>query len=107
MQFSETASCISYFCHVCNLFSDCGSSTECCFVKCPFRDYDKADQGAVQVPIFYDDNLASIPVHAVNLKNASLETVLDKALEGKGVSYRIEDGVVYLSKKKRGRQLPR
>ena len=36
---------------------------------------------------FYDDNLASIPVHAVNLKNASLETVLDKAL------------VVYLSKK--------
>ena len=33
---------------------------------------------------FYDDNLASIPVHAVNLKNASLETVLDKALEGKG-----------------------
>ena len=25
---------------------------------------------------FYDDNLASIPVHAVNLKNASLETVL-------------------------------
>ena len=42
---------------------------------------------------------ASIPVHAVNLKNASLETVLDKALEGKGVSYRIEDGVVYLSKK--------
>lgn len=22
------------------------------FVKCPFRDYDKADQGAVQVPIF-------------------------------------------------------
>lgn len=41
---------------------------------------------------FYDDNLASIPVHAVNLKNASLETVLDKALEGKGVSYRIEDG---------------
>ena len=48
---------------------------------------------------FYDDNLASIPVHAVNLKNASLETVLDKALEGKGVSYRIEDGVVYLSKK--------
>ena len=30
---------------------------------------------------FYDDNLASIPVHAVNLKNASLETVLDKALE--------------------------
>lgn len=52
VQFSETASCISYFCHVCNLFSDCGSSTECCFVKCPFRDYDKADQGAVQVPIF-------------------------------------------------------
>ena len=48
---------------------------------------------------FYDDNLASIPVHAVNLKNASLETVLDKALKGKGVSYRIEDGVVYLSKK--------
>lgn len=38
-------------------------------------------------------------IDAVNLKNASLETVLDKALEGKGVSYRIEDGVVYLSKK--------
>ena len=28
------------------------AQTECCFVKCPFRDYDKADQGAVQVPIF-------------------------------------------------------
>ena len=51
--FQKLASCISYFCHVCNLFSDCGSSAECCFVKCPFRDYDKADQGAVQVPIFF------------------------------------------------------
>mgnify|MGYP007041516869 CR=1 FL=1 len=28
------------------------AAAECCFVKCPFRDYDKADQGAVQVPIF-------------------------------------------------------
>lgn len=48
---------------------------------------------------FYDDALSSTQIHAVNLKNASIKQVLDKALAGKGITYRIDENVVYLTKK--------
>jgi len=52
-----------------------------------------------QYQFFYDDKLADVTVESVNAHNASLETVLNMALEGKGISYRIEEEVVYLSGK--------
>lgn len=46
---------------------------------------------------FYDDKLAEMPVNAIEVKNGSLQTVLDAALKGKGITYKIEDNIVYLS----------
>lgn len=47
---------------------------------------------------FYDDELAAIPVASLKVSNSSLTNVLDKALSGKGITYRIDDNVVYLSR---------
>lgn len=47
---------------------------------------------------FYDDELAAIPVTSLKVSNSSLTNVLDKALSGKGITYRIDDNVVYLSR---------
>lgn len=47
---------------------------------------------------FYDDELAAIPVASLKVSNSSLTSVLDKALSGKGITYRIDDNVVYLSR---------
>lgn len=46
---------------------------------------------------FYDDKLAETPVNAIDVKNGSLQKVLDEALNGKGITYKIEDNIVYLS----------
>lgn len=46
---------------------------------------------------FYDDKLAETPVNAIDVKNGSLQSVLDAALQGKGITYKIEDNIVYLS----------
>lgn len=46
---------------------------------------------------FYDDKLAETPVNAIDVKNGSLQKVLDEALHGKGITYKIEDNIVYLS----------
>ena len=35
---------------------------------------------------FYDDKLAETPVNAIDVKNGSLQSVLDAALQGKGNS---------------------
>ena len=40
---------------------------------------------------FYDDKLAEMPVNAIDVKNGSLQSVLDAALQGKGITYKIED----------------
>lgn len=48
---------------------------------------------------FYDDALSAMPVRSVNVKNASIREVLDKVLVGKDISYRIDENVVYLTKK--------
>ena len=45
---------------------------------------------------FYDDKLAEMPVNAIDVKNGSLQSVLDAALQGKGITYKIEDNIVYL-----------
>ena len=40
---------------------------------------------------FYDDNLASMRIESLNVKDVSLVEVLDKALKGKNVVYKIDD----------------
>ena len=35
--------------------------------------------------------------NAIDVKNGSLQSVLDAALQGKGITYKIEDNIVYLS----------
>lgn len=47
---------------------------------------------------FYDDDLASIPVSSLNVSNSSLTNVLDRVLKGQGVTYKVDDNVVYLSR---------
>ncbi len=58
----------------------------------------KEIKSQVDYQFFYDDELASMPIESLNVSNSSISEVLDKALEGKGVSYRIDENVVYLSK---------
>ncbi len=47
---------------------------------------------------FYNDDLAKLEVNEINAKNEPLKSVLDKLFAGTGISYKIVDDVVYLSK---------
>lgn len=58
----------------------------------------KQIQSQSQYQFFYDDDLADTPISSVNAKDASVEEVLNTALAGKGISYRVDENVVYLSK---------
>lgn len=46
---------------------------------------------------FYEDKIGDIKVGPLELHNASIEEVLNKSLAGKGVTYKVEDKVIYLS----------
>jgi TonB-linked SusC/RagA family outer membrane protein len=48
---------------------------------------------------FYNDNLSSVTLNAVNVKKASIETVLNKLFAGTDIVYKISDNVIYLSRK--------
>lgn len=58
----------------------------------------KKIQAQKKYQFFYDDKLATIPIAAINVKDAPIEKVLAQFLKDKGVSYRIEDNIVYLKK---------
>lgn len=58
----------------------------------------KQIQSQSQYQFFYDDDLADTPISSINVKDASVEEVLKTALAGKGISYRVDENVVYLSK---------
>ena len=62
-------------------------------------DYDKADQGAVQVPIFLWWQSGFHSCTCSEFEECFVGNRFGQGARGKGVSYRIEDGVVYLSKK--------
>ena len=55
-------------------------------------------QSQSQYQFFYDDELANTPIGSVNASGSSVEEVLDQALAGKGISYVVDDNVIYLSK---------
>lgn len=46
---------------------------------------------------FYNDKLSTVSVEPLNVKDASLEEVLNTLLRNKNVSYKIEENIVYLS----------
>ena len=56
----------------------------------------KQIQSQSKYQFFYDDNLASMRIESLNVKDVSLVEVLDKALKGKDIVYKIDDNVVYL-----------
>lgn len=56
-------------------------------------------QSNSQYQFFYNDKLSTITVDALNVKNASLEKVLNILLKGKNISYKIEENIIYLSDK--------
>ena len=58
----------------------------------------KQIQSQSQYQFFYDDDLADTQVQSVNAQDASVEEVLEQALAGKGIEYRVDENVVYLSK---------
>ena len=64
----------------------------------------KTVQKQSKYQFFYDDQLSGTPIASVNVKDATLEELLNAALKGKNVTYKIEDNVVYLSKGNNGAQ---
>ena len=58
----------------------------------------KQIQSQSQYQFFYDDELADTPIGSVNVSDSSVEEVLNKALAGKGISYKVDENIVYLSK---------
>jgi len=52
---------------------------------------------------FYDDNLADMYVEGINVKNVSVQDILNRLLKGKGVAYTIEDNTVYLKPQPKGK----
>lgn len=60
----------------------------------------KQIQAQSKYKFFYDDELSGTKVEAISLKNASIQKVLETVLKGKNITYKVEDNIVYLSKKK-------
>ena len=48
---------------------------------------------------FYNDKLSAITVDALQIKDGSLEHVLNTLLKGKNITFKVEDNIVYLSEK--------
>lgn len=59
----------------------------------------KQIQSQSKYQFFYNDNLSEISVDAVNVKDASLESVLTSLLKGTNITFKVEDNIVYLSEK--------
>ncbi len=59
----------------------------------------KQIQSQSKYQFFYNDKLSTISVDALNVKDASLESVLSTLLKGTNISFKVEDNIVYLSEK--------
>lgn len=57
----------------------------------------KTVQSQSKYQFFYDDQSSNMPIENLNVKNVSLEQLLNTALKGKNLTYKIEDNIVYLS----------
>lgn len=59
----------------------------------------KQIQSQSKYQFFYNDKLSAVKVEAFQVKNGSIEQVLNTLLKGKNISFKIEDNIVYLSEK--------
>lgn len=66
----------------------------------------KQIQSTSKYQFFYNDKLATTTVDALNVKDTSLEKVLNILLKGKDISYKIEDNIIYLSERGATQQTP-
>ena len=57
----------------------------------------KTVQSQSKYQFFYDDQSSNMPIENLEVKNVSLEQLLNAALKGKNLTYKIEDNIVYLS----------
>ncbi len=60
----------------------------------------KQIQSQSKCQFFYNDKLASVTIEPLKIKDATLEQTLELILKGKGIIYKIEDNIVYLSENK-------
>ena len=58
----------------------------------------KKIQSQMNYRFFYDDYLSKTPVNAIDVKNESVQKVLEQLLKGKHITFTIEDNIVYLKK---------
>ena len=58
----------------------------------------KKIQKQMNLRFFYDDSLAKVMVNNIDVKDDKVQNVLNQLLKGKGISFKVEDNVVYLRK---------
>jgi len=58
----------------------------------------KQIQKQTDYKFFYDDDIANMKVDGAQVKNATVNKALDQVLSGKGITYTIDNKVVYLKK---------
>ena len=59
----------------------------------------KQIQSQSKYQFFYNDQLSTVTVEPLKVKDASLEQVLNTLLKNKDISYKIEENIIYLSEK--------
>ena len=63
----------------------------------------KQIQSQSKYQFFYNDKLSTVTVEPLKVKDASLEQVLNTLLKNKDISYKIEENIIYLSRKRKFR----
>ena len=58
----------------------------------------KKIQKQMNLRFFYDDSLAKVMVNNIDVKDEKVQNVLNQLLKGKGISFKVDDNVVYLRK---------
>lgn len=58
----------------------------------------KKIQKQMNLRFFYDDSLAKVMVNNIDVKDEKVQNVLNQLLKGKGISFKVEDNVVFLRK---------
>ena len=65
----------------------------------------KQIQSQSKYQFFYNDQLSTVTVEPLKVKDASLEQVLNTLLKNKDISYKIEENIIYLSEKENSNSL--
>lgn len=66
----------------------------------------KQIQSQSKYQFFYDDKLSATQVEPLQVKDASLEEVLNTVLKNKNIAFKVEENIVYLSEKTRETTTP-